>query len=75
MARVGPQKLEFTFRISTSEEVESEEEGVLVRGEEVSLDAMFYDLNVPWTSNHAELQRTLAFSAERESNILLNGRF
>ena len=26
---------------------------------------MFYDLNVPWTPNTAELQRTLAFLAER----------
>lgn len=51
----------------------SQEKGVLGRGEEGSFNTMFYDLNVPWTSNHAELQRTLAFSAERESDILLNG--
>lgn len=55
------------------EEVESEDQGVLGRGEEESFNTMFYDLNVPWTSNLAELQRTLAFSAERESDTFLNG--
>jgi hypothetical protein len=25
---------------------------------------MFYDLNVPWTENHRELQRTIAFLDE-----------
>ncbi|MCJ1249037.1 hypothetical protein MMC30_006259 [Trapelia coarctata] len=33
---------------------------------------MFYDLNVPYTSNHVELQRTLAFLAERYNTIALN---
>lgn len=28
---------------------------------------MYYDLNVPYTANHGELQRTLAFLAERQS--------
>ena len=27
---------------------------------------MFYDLNVPWTSNDVENQRKIAFLAERE---------
>ena len=31
---------------------------------------MYYDLNVPYTSNTVELQRTLAFLAERESTKL-----
>ncbi|KAL9602146.1 MAG: hypothetical protein Q9219_002010 [cf. Caloplaca sp. 3 TL-2023] len=31
---------------------------------------MFYDLNVPYTSNHAELQRTLAFLAELGYNTI-----
>ncbi|MCJ1478731.1 hypothetical protein MMC13_007415 [Lambiella insularis] len=34
---------------------------------------MFYDLNVPYTTNHAELQRTLAFLAELGySTVALN---
>ncbi len=28
---------------------------------------MYYDLNVPYSANHGELQRTLAFLAERQS--------
>ena len=28
---------------------------------------MFYDLNVPYSSNTAELQRTLTFLAERKA--------
>ncbi|KAL8774862.1 MAG: hypothetical protein Q9209_000801 [Squamulea sp. 1 TL-2023] len=31
---------------------------------------MFYDLNVPYTANHAELQRTLAFLAELGYNTV-----
>ncbi|MCJ1402614.1 hypothetical protein MMC11_005834 [Xylographa trunciseda] len=31
---------------------------------------MFYDLNVPYTTNHSELQRTLAFLAERTAPLL-----
>ncbi|MCJ1352425.1 MAG: hypothetical protein MMC33_002409 [Icmadophila ericetorum] len=31
---------------------------------------MFYDLNVPWTVNHLELQRTLSFLAELDYNII-----
>ncbi|KAI4253574.1 MAG: hypothetical protein L6R42_007534 [Xanthoria sp. 1 TBL-2021] len=31
---------------------------------------MFYDLNVPYTTNHAELQRTLAFVAELGYNTI-----
>ncbi|KAL8760476.1 MAG: hypothetical protein Q9184_003340 [Pyrenodesmia sp. 2 TL-2023] len=31
---------------------------------------MFYDLNVPYTANHAELQRTLAFIAELGYNTV-----
>lgn len=27
---------------------------------------MFYDLNVPWTTSQAELQKTLGFLVERE---------
>lgn len=30
---------------------------------------MYYDLNVPYTANQGELQRTLAFLAERESHF------
>lgn len=30
---------------------------------------MYYDLSVPYVSNQAELQRTLAFLAERELKI------
>ncbi|MCJ1393741.1 hypothetical protein MMC18_006617 [Xylographa bjoerkii] len=33
---------------------------------------MFYDLNVPYTTNHAELQRTLSFLAERYNTIALS---
>lgn len=28
---------------------------------------MYFDLSVPYTANHAELQRTLAFLSERQS--------
>ena len=28
---------------------------------------MYFDLNVPYTANHGELQRTLAFLSERQS--------
>ncbi|KAI4101411.1 MAG: hypothetical protein LQ339_005060 [Xanthoria mediterranea] len=31
---------------------------------------MFYDLNIPYTTNHAELQRTLAFVAELGFNTI-----
>ncbi|KAL8852864.1 MAG: hypothetical protein Q9221_002240 [Calogaya cf. arnoldii] len=41
---------------------------------------MFYDLNIPYTTNHAELQRTLAFVAELGYNTIalsvnLSGKF
>ena len=29
---------------------------------------MYFDLNVPYTANHGELQRTLAFLTERQSS-------
>lgn len=28
---------------------------------------MYFDLSVPYTANHGELQRTLAFLSERQS--------
>lgn len=31
---------------------------------------MFYDLNVPWSTDHAELQRTLSFLAELGYNVV-----
>lgn len=31
---------------------------------------MFYDLNIPWTTNHAELQHTLTFVAELGYNVV-----
>ena len=31
---------------------------------------MFYDLCVPWSSSHADIQRTLAFLSERTSKTL-----
>ncbi|KAL8829264.1 MAG: hypothetical protein Q9191_002110 [Dirinaria sp. TL-2023a] len=31
---------------------------------------MFYDLNIPWTTNHAELQHTLSFVAELGYNVV-----
>ena len=30
---------------------------------------MFYDLNIPWTTDSVQLQRTLAFADEREDTI------
>ena len=33
---------------------------------------MYYDLNVPYSANHGELQRTLTFLAERQSFSDLN---
>lgn len=37
------------------------------RGTFITLSStMFYDLNVPWTTDHVQLQQTLAFLDERE---------